>query len=383
MPFQMPFRHPVLITLLVVLLATAAQARQPLSYEDQARALAQLRTLDLPELDGRLDAVEVRLASGALTGNDANLLCIGALTAPFAVAFGIGLVPNPPWDYLLGQVPAYAANLGLKFCPPVLDAPTDFDVVPNVDTAEGAACAYEFSQPIIAGGREDFMGVPYRFLGDWGFTATPASRAFGTPGVFHYNTPVEVRMVLPGEAPPGFLQEIPEPQFVAEIGPFGIRAPQNDVFNTVGCLLDGSMPLSNQGGPCPVDLDRRIQLGVGTHTIFWRAETEVELLDTLPPIYVPGTPPGSKKGVAKEILRGIYEAARDEVAGEFLESYPTGVVNLQTQTVRVLDTTAPLIGFADPALATFRVEAQEPGGQSTRALRGVLRDSILATDACN
>jgi len=385
----MPSRFPVsvltlmLISIAALLPVSSPQAREPASYADQARALAHLRALDLPELDGRLDAVEARLVRGALTDNDANLLCIGALTAPFAAAFGIGLVPNPPWDYLLGQVPAYAANLGLKFCPPVLNAPPDFDVVPNVDTADGAACGYEFSQPVIAGGREDFMGVPYKFLGNWGFTATSDSRAFGTPSMFHYNTPVEVRMVLPGEAPPGFLQETPEPQFVAEIGPFGIRAPQNDVFNTVGCLLDGSVPLSNQGGPCPVDLDRRIQLGVGTHAIFWRAETELELLDTLPPIYVPGTPPGSKKGVAKEILRGVYEAAREEVAGEFLESYPTGVVNLQTQTVRVLDTTAPLIGFTDPALATFRVEAQEPGGQSTRALRGVLRDSILATDACN
>ncbi|GAB4201302.1 MAG: hypothetical protein Tsb002_37850 [Wenzhouxiangellaceae bacterium] len=383
MTTRIPTRLPFLIVLLALLLAPSTQARQPLSQADQARALDHLRTLDLPELDQRLAGLEARLASGALSDNDANLLCIGALTAPFAVAFGIGLVPNPPWDYTLGQVPAYAANLGLKFCPAVLDAPPDVAVTPNIDTADGADCAYDFSQPVIAGGREDFMGVPYQFLGNWGFTATPDSRAFGTPSVFHYNTPVEVRMLLPGEAPPGFLEETPEPQFVAEIGPFGIRAPQNDVFNAVGCLLDGSVPLSNEGGPCPVDLDRSIRLGVGTHTLFWRAETQVELLDTLPPIYVPGTPPGSKKGVAKEILRGVYEAAREEVAGEFLESYPSGVVNIQTQAVRVLDTTAPQLGFTDPSLATFRVEAQQPGGQSTRDLRGVLRDSILASDACN
>lgn len=62
----------------------------------------------------------------------------------------------------------------------------------------------------------------------------------------------------------------------------------------------------------------------------------------------------------------------------------TGVVTLETQTVDVLDTTPPpTLDFIDPAFATFRIEAQEPGGQSTRGLRTVLCDSILATDTCN
>ncbi|MBU1188319.1 MAG: choice-of-anchor D domain-containing protein [Gammaproteobacteria bacterium] len=357
--------------------------KTPGSEAEMHQALDNLRALNLPELEYALAGVEARLETGALTGNDRNLLCIGAFTIPFATAFGIGLVPNPPWDYLLGQLPAYAANLGLKFCPAVLEAPGDFEVEPNVDTADGPNCAYDFSQPIIAGGREDFMGVPYRFLGDWTFTRTPDSRGFGTPGVFHYNTGVDVRMVLPGEAPPGYLEETPDPEFVAEIGPFGIRAPQNDIFNAIGCALDGSVPLNNDGGPCPIDFNRTLQLPVGRHTITWRAETSVGLLDTLPPIYVPGKPPGSKKEAAKEILKGIYEAVRDMAAGSFLESYPTGVVTLANQSVNVLDTTAPVMQFADPALATFRVEAQEPGGQSTRAFLNTLRDSIVATDACN
>lgn len=354
-----------------------------MAEDKMVEALSNLRSLDLPEIQGGLDGVEARMNAGTLNKNDRNLLCIGALTVPYAVAFGIGLVPNPPWDYLLGQLPAYAANLGLKFCPAVLEAPGDFEASPNVDTADGPDCGYDFSQPIIAGGREDFMGVPYKFLGNWTFTETADSRGFGTPSVFHYNTGVEVRMVLPGEAPPGFLQEIPDPQFVAEIGPFGIRAPQNEVFNAIGCALDGSVPLNNEGGPCPVDYDRTLRLPVGRHAITWRAETSVGLLDTLPPIYVPGNPPGSKKEAAKQILKGIYEAVRDTAAGSFLESYPTGVVTLATQAVNVLDTTVPVMTYADPALATFRVEALEPGGASTLAFRGALRDSIIATDACN
>ncbi len=362
--------------------AASIPHKAPSTEAEMRAALENLRSLDLSGLGG-LDGVEARIGTGTLTRNDRNLLCIGGFSVPYAVAFGIGLVPNPPWDYLLGQLPAYAANLGLKFCPAVLEAPADFEVTPNVDTADGPNCAYDFSQPIIAGAREDFMGVPYKFLGDWTFTQTPGSRGFGTPSVFHYNTGVDVRMLLPGEAPPGFLEEIPDPQFVAEIGPFGIRAPQNDVFNAIGCALDGSVPLNNDGGPCPVDYDRTLQLPVGRHAITWRAETSVGLLDTLPPIYVPGKPPGSKKEAAKQVLKGIYEAVRDTAAGSFLESYPTGVVTLQNQVVRVLDTTIPVVDFADPALATFRIEAQEPGGQSTRGLRAVLRDSIVATDACN
>ncbi|HKL49841.1 MAG TPA: Ig-like domain-containing protein, partial [Wenzhouxiangellaceae bacterium] len=377
-------RARLLVPAMVSISGLAAAQSPTAPPPDPAVAIENLKQIRSPALSAaRIDALETRLAQGALNDNDNNLICIGALSAPFAAAFGFGLVPNPPWDYLLGQVPAWAANLGLKFCPPVLEAPGDFEVAPNVDTDDGASCAYDFSQPIIAGGREDFMGVPYKFLGNWTFTETPSSRGLGTPGVFHYNTPVEVRMLLPGEAPPGFLEQTPDPQFVAEIGPFGIRAPSNDVFNAIGCALDGSVPISNTGGPCPIDVDRTIRLPVGRHAVTWRAETQIELLDTLPPIYVPGTPPGSKKGIAKAILKRVYQEVRSEVAGEFLESYPTGVVSLSTQAVSVLDTTPPSLAFVDPALATFRVEALEPGGASTLAFRGALRDSILASDACN
>ena len=360
-----------------------SSSKQPLSAAWE-QSVERLQTIDSPDLSpSRIDQLVQNIHTGQRTDNDDNLLCIGALSVPFAVAFGIGLVPNPPWDYLLGQVPAYAANLGLKFCPPVLEAPDARGVHPNVNTDDGLSCAYDFSQPIIAGTRSDFMGLPLKVLGDWTFTSSNDSIGLGTPSVFHYNTDANVRLLLPGESPPGFLQEFPAPEFVAEIGPFGIRAPDNELFTTLGCLLDGSTPLNNEGGPCPIDLDRKIRLPVGTHTLFWRAETEVGLLDTLPPIYVPGKPPGSKKEAAKKVLENIYEAFAGTVAGSFLESYPTGAVNIETQTVRVFDTTEPELAFSPPVLETFRVEAQEPGGQSTRAFRGALRDSVVATDACN
>ncbi|MEM1081665.1 MAG: HYR domain-containing protein, partial [Pseudomonadota bacterium] len=348
------------------------------------RITNQLRAIDSADLDpSRIDQLVETIQSGQRTDNDDNLLCIGALSAPYAAAFALGVVPNPPWDYLLGQVPAYAANLGLKFCPPSLEAPDPRGVRPNVNTDDGLNCAYDFSQPVIAGTRSDFMGLPLKVLGDWTFTSSPDSIGLGTPSVFHYNTDVSVRVLLPGEAPPGFLQEVPEPEFVAEIGPFGIRAPDNELFSTLGCLLDGSTPFNNEGGPCPIDLDRKIRLPVGTHLISWRAETEIGLLDTLPPIYVPGKPPGSKKETAKAILQNIYEAAAGSVAGSFLRSYPTGAVNIKTQVVRVFDTTDPELSFSPPALQTFRVEAQEPGGQSTFAFVGALRESVVATDTCN
>ena len=386
MPSQ---RHTLTIFAVVIFLlipatiASAQAAGTSVPSDALQQALQNLSKIQSSYLsEQRLNDLKLRLEAGTLDDNDDNLLCIGALSIPFATAFGVGLVPNPPWDYVLGQMPAYTANLALKFCRPVLHAPTPIEKYPNVDTEQGSQCAYEFSQPIIAGTRSDFLGVPLESLGNWTFTETPDSRGLGTPTVFHYNTGVEVRLILPGEAPPGFLQEVPAPEFVARIGPLGITAPDNPMFSTLGCLLEGTIPFSNEGGPCPVDLDRKITLPVGSHTINWRAETRIGLLDTLPPIYVPGKPPGSKSEAAKAILRNIYEAAREEFAGSFLEDYPSGVVNLQTQTVDIYDTEPPVLQFSPPAMATFRVEAQEPGGQSTRGFSQQLRASIVATDAC-
>ena len=355
-----------------------------LTADDVSSAIVNLQTLDLPaEFAQRLPGLQSRAATGALTRADENLICIGVLTGVYATTFGIGVVPNPPWDYTLGQVPAWAANLALKYCPAVLQAPGDFGVYPNVDTADGQNCAYDFSQPIIAGERSDFMGLPLKFLGDWTFTETPSSRGFGTPTVFHYNTGVQVRMLLPGESPFGYLSEAPDDRFVAQVGPFGIRAPDLEPFSDLGCLLTGLVPFADDGTSCPIDLDRQIRLDVGTHDIFYRAETDVGLLDTLPPIYVPGNPPGSKKALAQQILKNVYESARESVSGEFLESYPSGVVTIDRQEVKVFDTTDPFLNFIDPEFAIFEIEAQEPGGQSTRGLRAVFEDTLLASDACN
>lgn len=362
----------------------ATAADRVWTAEELDRAISALKRIDSPDLPTvRIEQLEQRLATGDLSKNDKNLLCIGALSAPFAITFGIGVVPNPPWDYILGQLPAYASNLALKFCPAELIAPSDFGVHPNVDTDAGSDCAYDFTQAIISGNRGDFMGLPLQVLGDWTFNASDDSVGFGTPTVFHYNTDVDVRMLLPSESPFGYFSESPDPDYIAKIGPFGIEAPSLEPFDIIGCLLDGSVAESLLGSPCPIDLDRKIRLPVGRHTIRWRAETSVELLDTLPPIYVPGKPPGSRKELAKQVLKRVYETAREDIAGEFLEMYPTGVVSIATQQVDVYDTTIPVLSFDPPSNATFRIEAQEPGGQSTRGLRQVLRDSVVATDSCN
>ncbi len=373
----------MLIRIIATLALLLSSAGAFANNADAEKALAYLRQLPPGAINPELiDGLEARLASDELNAGDNNLLCIGAFTVPFAAAFSFGLVPNPPWDYALGQVPAYAANLGLKFCPPHLEAPDPRSVHPNVATDDGPNCAYEFSQPQIAGGRSDFLGIPTSVMGDWSFTSTQDSIGLGTPEVWHFNTDVNVRLFMPGEAPPGYSNIAPEPEFVARIGPFGIEAPESDLFTAIGCALDGSIPFNNEGGPCPIVIDRKLQLPVGTHTVTWRAETEVELLDTLPPIYVPGKPPGSKKEAAKAILRGIYEAAREDVLGSFLETYPTGAVAVDTQEVKVFDTTVPVIEFVDPSFETYRVEANEPGGQSSRAFSEIIRASVVATDTC-
>lgn len=365
--------------------ASSGASRMPWHEYSEAeieRAIEGLRSINSPELSQqRIDALAERAANKQLVAGDEELICIGVLTGVFAVTFGIGLVPNPPWDYLFGQLPAYAANLGLKFCRPVLDVPGDIGVYPNVATAAGPTCGYTFTQPIIEATRSDFMGLPLKILGHWGFNATSSSRSFGTPSAFHYNTDVKVRMFLPGQAPPGFLNEFVDEQFVAQLTPGGILGPSLDPFATLGCLLDGSTTESVTGTACPIDLDRRITMPVGSHPITWRAETEVGLLDVLPPLYVPGTPPGSKKELAKIILKNAFDALGLAVVGSFAKSYPTGVVSLGEQQVRVFDNTVPSITLA-PAFQNFRIEAQGPGGQRTTGLRDVLRPGITASDDC-
>lgn len=386
----MRFLSVLSITFLLVMStagsASSGASRMPwheYSEAEIAKAIEGLRAMDSPELDAaRIDALEQRAAEGLLDANDDNLICIGILGGVYAATFGVGLVPNPPWDYLLGQVPAYAANLGLKFCPPVLDAPADLDVYPNIATADGPNCAYTFTQPIVEASRADFMGIPLRILGHWTFNATPISKGFGTPSAFHYNTEVAVRMILPDQAPPDYLLEPPAARYAARLLANGIAGPAVEVFTTVGCLLDGSVTESITGDPCPIDRNRRITLPVGTHTTHWRGETQVGLLDVLPPLYNPGTPPGSKKELAKAILRNAFEALGDAFVGSFNESYQTGVVSLRQQRVRVFDDTVPVISV-DPAFQNLRIEAQMPGGQRTIGLRDVLRPGIVASDACN
>ncbi len=366
--------------------ASGGASRMPWHEYSEAeieRAIEGLRKINSPDLSPqRIDALAQRAANKQLTAADDELVCIGILGGTFAFTFGIGLVPNPPWDYLFGQLPAYATNLGLKFCRPVLEVPADIAVYPNVTTAAGPSCAYTFTQPIIEATRSDFMGLPLKILGHWGFNATSSSRSFGTPSAFHYNTDVKVRMFLPGEAPPGFLNEFVDEQFVAQLTPGGILGPSLDPFATLGCLLDGSITESVTGTPCPIDLDRRITMPIGSHTIAWRAETELGLLDMLPPLYVPGTPPGSKKELAKIILKNAFDALGQAFVGSFMKSYPTGVVSLGEQQVRVFDTTVPSITLA-PAFQNFRIEAQEPGGMRTTSLRDLLRPGITASDDCD
>jgi hypothetical protein len=208
-------------------------------------------------------------------------------------------------------------------------------------------CAYDFSQPIIAGGREDFMGVPYKFLGDWTFTATSELARLRHAE----RVPLQHRGGRAHAAARRGAGRLPrrDPGPAVRLGDRSLRHPgaAERVFNAIGCALDGSIPLSNVSRPCPIDYDRTMQLpdgpprdqlarrDLGRPARYAAADLRAGQASWLEE--------GSGQGNPERHLRAV----RDTAAGSFLESYPTGVVTRwKRSTVRVLDTTAPVMQFS-------------------------------------
>jgi len=271
----------------------ASTAAAEMSAEEIHQAVENLAQLNNPRFDpARLKALESAALKGTLSANDEAALCIGIISVPFAAAFGFGLVPNPPLDYLLGQLPAYAANLALKFCPPVLDAPPPVRVRPNVDTSDGSQCAYDFSLRRRSDSYSNFLGIPLDPVDDWTTGATAARQSLGQPTLFHYNSDVKLQLLDPAFSPSGLFQQVTPEFLVASVVPLGLLPPAINPLHD-GCRDNGTIASSQTGDPCPVVNGRNKRLGVGKHTLFWRADSQVGLLDVLPPVYVPGTPPGS------------------------------------------------------------------------------------------
>lgn len=368
-------------------------------HSDEIRiALQSLREQPAaPYSPAELDALEARATTGKLDDNDAAAVCVGFFTGVFAPSFLGALIPNPLGLDIFFGVASYSSNLALKFCPPVMSAPADISVSPNRDAdAFGNQCGYDFTQERMAGSFESILGIPASPVGsNWpGSAASPGRRGIGTPqGVFHFNTDVNLRLVLPGSAQPGTdgdalladLSSAVLPAYLsATLGAAVLVASQIDWGDTSGCSDNGDVAFDNLGLPCPYVKGRRIRLPVGTHTATWRGDTMFQLLDVVY-VYVPGFPNGTKWKKAKEFLVNVFVELLQIGAGEVTKKYALGVQSLRSQTIRVLDTVPPVLTptlFNRNQSQPYLVEATSPGGEySNKHVRPIL-ESYSVRENC-
>ena len=257
--------------------------------------------------------------------------CILPLGATMNAAFGASLSAPPPADFY-PQVAEYFANLGLKFCAPVVIPPTSF--VRDHNTDQGA-CGVAFSQDRIEGQYKNFYGLtlPWGdvFPGkDWG--------AFGTAAIAHWNTDVNVRLQYFGWMPPA-------------------------------------------GGATSAEY----WLPVGIHDLTWRGDTLISPIDFIPK-YIPGGAWAKMnkilklKGLSEELVETGIEKAIDLVFGEIIPSFPSGMYNEETQRVTITDIIPPNI-YTDQPNTT--VEALEPGGISRSRYLSILRQTLQVYDNCD
>lgn len=359
-------------------------------------ALATLADLPhAPFSQAELLGLRQKAAVSKLSDNEAAALCVGFFTGVYSPSFLGALFPNPLDTFF--DVAAYASNLALKFCPPVMSAPPDITVRPNrAPDGNGNQCEYHFTQERTKGSFESILGIPAVPVGaNWPGNAADDSRGLGTPqGVFHFNTDVDLRLLLPGSADPGtdgeaLLSDLSQSLLPASLSPTlgaaAIIASQIDWPVADGCDDEGTTEFDNLGLPCPFVKDRQISLRVGTHTATWRGDTMFQLLD-LVYIYVPGLPSGTKWKKAKEFLINVLVELLSVGAGEVTKKYALGIQSLRTQTIRVLDEVAPILQptlFALEQTQPYRIEANSPGGEYSRNHVVPIRDSYVVEENCN
>ncbi len=200
----------------------------------------------------------------------------------------------------------------------------------------------------------------------------------GTPqGVFHFNTDVELRLILPGTGEPGtdgeaLLQDLQQSVLPASLSPAlgvaSVVASQIDWGESDGCSDQGTAEFDNLGLPCPYYKDRRVTLPLGTHVATWRGDTMFQLIDVVF-IHVPGFPNGTKWKKAKEFLVNVLVEVLSIGAGEITKKYALGIQSLRNQTIRVLDTVPPVLSptlFSLNQSSPYLIEANSPGGEYSR-----------------
>jgi hypothetical protein len=324
------------------------------------------------------------LAADQTNGLDTNIkafACQLPLGIAFNASFVTGLLAIDPITAGISDAAGYTANLALKFCKTVLEAPPDL-----TGRVNDGDCAKPVYQPHMVSEYENALGIPLVFEYDWG--------ELGTPLVYHHNTEVEVGMYFGNPTPP-------------KAGKLDLKILIEDAALTTDatdliyqqCTNDGRVATSQLNGQgkeyaCPYYSDRIIQFPVGRNTVLWRANTKMGPLDMLP-MSLPGTPAGAKSRPYKTFLENVAkEVLRIGTDTYLLNGWRWGNVHDDYQVVTVFDEIPPTIS-PNPVDQTrittevinniihVQIEADEPGGVSQRNYERILSRMYDVSDTCD
>ena len=224
--------------------------------------------------------------------NTSARVCQGTAGGAWSVA-SVGSIATPPTFPITKASfdgAAYAANIGLKFCPPVITAPPAVQKNPD-PTTDGHACYATFHQGKTADNYDNYYGAASRRWkqdSDWG--------DFGKPYVYDFNTSAYVRMVDPAK-----------------------RMDVDNIFQTGDFRY---IPDSYAEGD--------IQLPIGYNKVQWRADASISSADiSLPIIFVLVLPAGNED-LEKPVVKSAPKV--EEGATNLVEELVQGNAN-QSKTV--------------------------------------------------
>jgi hypothetical protein len=276
-----------------------------------------------------------------------GILCQKPLALANEAAFVGGFVTPTPADYLVDTA-AFEANLGLKFCKPVVVRPENRTF--QVTEADGCTTVIEDQRTWDNFGF--FFGVESPLSPPtcgWG--------PLGTPSVVHNNTDIFVRIK-------DITNNLGLKDFVNE------TVPDDDAF----------FPSKPRGFDGPETSD--IELKMGRNLVQWEVAPLAGPLDLLF-IYLPiNLPQNWKYQKSLEFFLDVIIELGLTVGGEFTPSVATESVVRMTQTVDVIDPIPPMITSSPSA---FEFEGTEIGGASfrTRLYKATLEDALSVSDECN
>lgn len=345
--------------------------------------------LQLSEIHGRglgdpefLGGIRFGRATKGFTARKSNLAayaCQLPLAVAYNAAFAVGLVAIDPITAAAAGAAGYTANMALKFCKTVLEAPIDLELFVGP-----GQCFKPMSQPHMVSEYQNALGVPLKYEYNWG--------DLGTPGVYHHNTEVEVTLqYLWPKAP-----DLGSLNFSELLNSDNQRVASEQVYDQCDDKF-GSVRLSQfeDAGPeyeCPFVSNRELQIPVGSNTLVWRSNVKIGVLDIVSPI-IPGIPASPKVPAYQTIMLRIVREIGLIAEDFFLGGWRVGNVQTALQSVTVFDEVPPTITPAPTnptgitatmsgGIISVQIEADEPGGVSQRRYESILKKMYAVTDAC-